>query len=193
MAVVGALAGVLLLGATSCRRPAAVTDERAAIDGEFEELADGFDRSTGARQISVAELQRRLEVGGPVVLVDVREPREQRVSTLPGARTVSPDSVGAVDLEVDDDALVVTYCTAGYRSGIAAVALEKRLGRPVHNLHGGIIRWFNEGGEVVDPRGEPVDRIDPYSEEWARYVHPRGDGERGGGERGGGERGGGER
>ena len=74
--------------------------------------------------------------------------------------------------------VVVTYCTAGYRSGIAATQLEKRLGRPVYSLSGGIIEWFNDGGEVVDPAsGEPRDRIHPYSAEWGRYVLRNADGD----------------
>ena len=51
--------------------------------------------------------------------------------------------------------------------------LERRLGRPVYNLDGGIIEWFNRGGAVVDPSGKPVDRIDAWGEPWSSFVHPR--------------------
>ena len=66
--------------------------------------------------------------------------------------------------DLPEDAMVVTYCTVGYRSGKAAVELEKRLGRPVYNLDGGILAWFNQGGEVLDPGGRPVDKIDAWGE-----------------------------
>jgi acyl-CoA thioesterase-1 len=87
-----------------------------------------------------------------------------------------------LDLDLPPGATVVTYCTAGYRSGLAAVEIEKRLGRPVWNLTGGIIEWFNRGGAVFDPAGSPAARIHPYGEEWAKYVHE--DLRRGGGAEG---------
>ncbi len=168
-----ALTLLLLCAACQSRQPDPPPGDRAAINDAYRKLVDGYNQQTGARQISVARLQQRLQAGQPLILLDIREKREQQVSTLRGARPVHPDDVETLALDLPKEALIVAYCTAGYRSGHAAVALEKRLGRKVWNLDGGIIRWFNSGGEVVDANGQSVDRIDPYGDEWKPYVHPR--------------------
>ena len=41
----------------------------------------------------------------------------------------------------------------------------------MHNLHGGIIQWANEGGTIVDPAtAEPTDAVNPFSQQWGQYV-----------------------
>lgn len=145
----------------------------AAVDDEFQKLAAEYMRETGARPISSAELETRLKGREPVVLLDIREPHEHAVSALPGAILVTPDTVSTRVLEFPAKATVVAYCTAGYRSGIASVELEKRLGRAVLNLEGGIIAWFNRGGLVVDPSEKPIDHVHPYGDAWQKYVRPR--------------------
>ncbi|MCZ6793265.1 MAG: rhodanese-like domain-containing protein [Planctomycetota bacterium] len=143
------------------------------VDREFREITTAFNVETGARQVSVEELGSWLAGARKnVVLLDVREPEEQDVSVLPGSRRVSPSQVAKLDVRPLNGATVVTYCTVGYRSGRAAVELETRLGQPVYSLDGGIIAWFNAGGDVRDPSGRPAGRIHPYGDEWARFVHP---------------------
>jgi len=150
------------------------TGDRAEKDLSFRKRVDAINLLTQARLISVAELQEKMKRGERIVILDVREPKENQVSSLPGARLAVPDQIETMPLtEIPADATVVTYCTVGGRSGKAAVLLERRLGRPVYNLDGGIVEWFNRGGEVVDPSGQPVDRINAWGEPWGSYVHPR--------------------
>lgn len=168
----------LTVAPAGCERSTSVLTKadatrRAELDRAYRVLVDGYNAETGARQLEPETLERWLEEGRKVVVLDIREPNETAVSTLPGARALPPDEVAGAAVRVPDDAAVVTYCTAGYRSGFAAVELEKRLGRPVYNLDGGIIAWFNAGGPVVDPEGKPAQRIHPYGEEWAPFVHSR--------------------
>jgi rhodanese-related sulfurtransferase len=154
--------------------PAAPAVDWAQKDQEFKKMMEQINLQTKARQISTAELQEKLKKGEKVVLLDTREAKEKEVSGLPGARLVLPTTVREMPLEdIPADATVVTYCTAGYRSGLAAVILEERLGRPVYTLYGGIIDWFNQGGQVVDTAGKPVNQIDSWGEPWSSYVHPR--------------------
>ena len=145
----------------------------AAVESEFQKLAAEYMRETGARPITAAELETRLKRQEPVVLLDIREPQEHAVSALRGAILVTPDSVSTRALELPEEATVVAYCTAGYRSGLASVELEKRLGRTVLNLEGGIIAWFNRGGLVVDPSDNPIDHVHPYGDAWQKYVRSR--------------------
>lgn len=81
-------------------------------------------------------------------VVDVREPGEQALGTVPGARTVP---VGEVLAWEDRGALrddpVVLYCKTGPRAGRAARHLV-HLGHPdVRVMTGGILGWIDE----VDP------------------------------------------
>lgn len=140
------------------------------LGGEFRERVDSINRQTGSRLISSQELQLKLANGERVLLLDIREADEFETSSLKSALLVPPDSLNELELSPDEETLIVTYCTVGYRSGTAAVELEKVLHRPVFNLDGGLIEWFNQGGEVVDPAGNRVDRIHPYDSDWERYV-----------------------
>ena len=149
-------------------------DSPAELARRFRDEVERFNAETGARQITPTALEARRKGGEPVVFVDVREPAEQAVSTIPGAVLTTPATVSNLDIPDNGNSLIVTYCTVGYRSGLAAVELERRLGKPVYNLSGGIIAWFNDSGAVVDRSGQAIDRIHPYSEEWGKYVRLRG-------------------
>jgi rhodanese-related sulfurtransferase len=165
-----ALVALVCLGTARADDPA----HPAQTESEFRQKVAEINAKTGARLISVAALQQKLAVGEKLVILDVREIEEAQVSTLSGARLVPPKEVGRLPLaSIPADATVVTYCTVGYRSGKAAIQLEKRLGRPVYNLDGGILEWFNRGGRVVDPAGRPVDRIDAWGAPWTSYVRRR--------------------
>lgn len=82
-----------------------------------------------------------------VTLLDVREPAEHAMGTVPGARTVP---VGEVLTWSDEDlpeGPVVVYCKAGPRAERAAAHLV-RVGHPdVSVMHGGILGWIDQ----VDP------------------------------------------
>lgn len=153
--------------------PLAEPSQAEALSGEFRKQIDQLNTKTGAEQISVEALSERIAAGKPVVILDIREAPEQRVGALPGAQWLPPGQVDGAELTIPEGAEVVCYCTIGYRSGVAAVALARRLGRPVKNLDGGLIAWFNHGGEVVGPDGEPVNTIHAWGPAWARFVKRR--------------------
>ncbi len=101
-------------------------------------------------EIDPEELRERLERGGPVFLLDVREPYEWLIGNL--------ESAGAVLIplgelprrlqEVPRDRPVVVYCRSGSRSRQAAGTLRSAGWERVRNLRGGILAW----SERVDPR-----------------------------------------
>lgn len=57
--------------------------------------------------------------------------------------------------------------------GAIAHYLTTSLGRTVHNLCGGLIHYFNRGGELVNPEGEIVDMLHPGSRKLAGYIERR--------------------
>ncbi len=61
--------------------------------------------------------------------------------------------------------MVITYCTAGYRSGLYAKKIQKE-GWRVRNLEGSLLAWSHAGGPLVGSEG-PTKRIHVYSADWS--------------------------
>jgi sodium/bile acid cotransporter 7 len=98
----------------------------------------------------------------PVVLVDVREPYERAVSTLPGAMSEEAFLARRADMA---NATVVAYCTIGYRSGMFVRGMA-HLNATVYNLRGGVLGWLHAGGNLTDPTGQPSLRVHVYGSTW---------------------------
>lgn len=152
-----ALAGLVTYSAVlAFARPPTNNPERSArVNDLYRNYAKSF---PDVKSISARELLRKLD---SVVLVDVREPKEQKVSMLPGAITKE-----AYEAAADEYAgkPVVTYCTIGYRSGMYAKELADR-GVEVANLEGSLLAWTHVGGPLV--RGdEPTKELHVYGSQW---------------------------
>ena len=99
--------------------------------------------SGGIEQITVDQLAERLQKKEPTILVDVRQPWEHEIASIPGSQLMPLDRLmaEAEDLEIADGAMVVVYCHHGIRSLSGAMILG-RMGHPkVVSLAGGIDRW----------------------------------------------------
>lgn len=98
-------------------------------------------------EISVTELHRMHDDGGPFTLLDVREDDELAIASLDFAKHVPlaslPGRLG--ELNKNDD--IVVMCHGGSRSGRAAQFLREQGFTSVANLAGGIDAWSHE----VDP------------------------------------------
>ncbi len=105
--------------------------------------------------------------GRPLVLVDVREPRERQVSTLPGA--ISQEEFEA-DPQRYRSSLVVPYCTIGLRSGLYGQQLQQQ-GFQVRNLAGSALAWAH-ADLLFEHQGQPTRRLHVYSPDW--NMLPRG-------------------
>jgi rhodanese-related sulfurtransferase len=106
------------------------------------------------------------------ILLDVRTRAEWKVSHLPHARLVLPDTdpTPAVAL-LPKDAPIVTYCAIGYRSARAARELRAAGYTHVRNLEGAIFQWANEHRSLIHD-GKRVTRVHPYSAFWGRLLEP---------------------
>ncbi len=103
--------------------------------------------------LSASDLQRRLEAGEPLQLVDVREPQELELAAL-GRPVIHLPLSRAADWQERLEALldrqreVVVLCHAGVRSWqFGSWLMEAQGYERVWNLHGGIDAWSVE----VDP------------------------------------------
>ena len=155
---------------TSCQEGEHAPEPDQDTASQYRAVVEKINEQTGATQIDVGTLRGRLDAGQPTVVLDIRERAEHDVAAIRDARWIAPSEVSGTRLEVPADAFIIAYCTAGYRSGLAAVKLSKQLGRPVLNLDGGLIAWFNSGGTVIDAQGNPASRIHTFSDDWAKYV-----------------------
>lgn len=99
--------------------------------------------------MQVRELQRKLAVGEPVYLLDVRQPWEHEAVALPNSLLIPLGELFARSGEIKPPAgaLIVAYCHHGIRSLSAAALLEQLGFRPTASLAGGIDAWARE----VDP------------------------------------------
>lgn len=110
--------------------------------------------------------------GSPVHLVDVRSDPERDVSVIPGSISLA-EFEEMVAPNISDDALVVCYCTIGFRSGLEARRLNERykLTGRVRNLDGIIAYTHAQQSDsslhlVNGTTGEFSDRVHIFGSRW---------------------------
>jgi len=101
------------------------------------------------KEITVTELNERMEAGNAPVLVDVREYYEADIADLPevGQLRIPMAELAERFEEIDKDTEVVLYCRSGARSDRAARFLLRQGYDKIVNLKGGVLAW----GRDVDP------------------------------------------
>jgi adenylyltransferase/sulfurtransferase len=97
-------------------------------------------------QIQVRELARKLAAGEPVHLVDVRQPWEAALATLPGSLMIPLAELKARhgEIHAPPGTLIVVYCHHGIRSLTAAALLHQLGVADAVSLAGGIDAWSCE-------------------------------------------------
>jgi adenylyltransferase/sulfurtransferase len=101
----------------------------------------------GVPDIAPQELKRRLDAGETLTVLDVREPWEIKLASLPGTLNIPLNEVPARLGELDPQAQLIVMCHAGGRSRRAAEFLSARGFTHVANLAGGIDAWSRD----IDP------------------------------------------
>ena len=131
----------------------------------------------GVAHMETAELAKLLQSGENILLFDVREEQEYRVSHIPGAIRVSPSIWGWSFLRQYGERVkgkkIVFYCSVGVRSSILAERTQQGLRKPgalqVKNLIGGIFAWHNEKRPLVNAKG-PTPYVHPYDSHWGKLI-----------------------
>jgi rhodanese-related sulfurtransferase len=79
-------------------------------------------------------------------LVDVREPAEHALVTIPGARLIPQGCIfsGEALSELDCEREVVVYCAVGIRSAAVVAELKRRGYARVKNVDGGVVAWTKQ-------------------------------------------------
>ena len=101
------------------------------------------DAKTRIREISVGEVANDIADGNEFALIDTREESEWNAAHAAGALHLGKGIIER-DIEAaipDVDAKIVLYCGGGYRSALAADALQQMGYTNVFSLAGGWRAW----------------------------------------------------
>jgi sulfur-carrier protein adenylyltransferase/sulfurtransferase len=110
--------------------------------------ADAQEAASGST-ITATELKQMLDRGDDIFLVDVREPNEYEIVSIPGATLIPKDQflTGTALERLPSDKKIVLHCKSGARSAeCLAVVKGAGFSDAVH-VGGGVLAWVNQ----VDP------------------------------------------
>jgi len=124
------------------------------------------------------ELADMITAQKELLIFDVREEDEFKVSHIPGAIRISPSAWGWSFLRDHGDKVkgknVVFYCSVGVRSSIMAERVQDGLAErgalKVQNLNGGIFAWHNEKRSLIDAKGN-TSFVHPYDKHWGSLLN----------------------
>jgi sulfur-carrier protein adenylyltransferase/sulfurtransferase len=99
--------------------------------------------------ITAGELKDLLDSDKPVYLVDVREPAEYEIVSIPGATLIPKDEIlrGDALASLPQDKQIVMYCKTGVRSAETLAAVKHAGFQDAVHVQGGVTAWVNQ----VDP------------------------------------------
>jgi len=94
-----------------------------------------------ASRLTVREFEQRRADIADVQIVDIRNPGEIALGSVPGSSAIPVGQLPARVDELDPSAPTVVYCAGGYRSSVAASLLRLRGFDDVSDLVGGFGAW----------------------------------------------------
>lgn len=121
------------------------------------------------KSTQVVKLQ---EKGKKIIFLDARELAEYKVSHIKNAKHIGYDNFDMKTIaSIDKNAIIVVYCSVGYRSGKIGKKLRNAGFTSVFNLYGGLFDWANNGNPVYSGSGK-VTKVHPYNGNWGKWLKP---------------------
>src|SRR6266699_2456012 len=110
--------------------------------------ADAQEAASGAT-ITAAELKAMLDQDDDIFLIDVREPNEYEIVSIPGAVLIPKDQFlsGAALERLPQHKRVVLHCKSGVRSAECLAVVKNAGFTDATHLGGGVLAWISQ----VDP------------------------------------------
>ena len=108
------------------------------------------DAKTRIKEVTVTDTKERMKQNPAAKLIDVREDNEWDAAHAAGAIHLGKGIIER-DIETtvpDKSTELILYCGGGYRSALAADALEKIGYTNVFSMAGGWKAWRDSGGEI---------------------------------------------
>ena len=97
-----------------------------------------------SEEINSRELKEKLDKKEDLILVDVREPWENKICSINGSKLIPLGELGERANELDKSKEIVLYCHHGGRSFMALNKLKKLGFKKLKNLDGGINAWAED-------------------------------------------------
>ncbi len=108
-------------------------------------VSDAASEAALGSTITVEELKDMIDSGKDFELIDVREPNEYEIVSIPGAKLIPKDEIlsGRALSELPQNKPIVLHCKSGARSAEALAAVQAAgFGDAVH-VQGGVLAWAN--------------------------------------------------
>ena len=108
------------------------------------------DSKSRIRELTVVETQQRISANPNARLIDVREDNEWNAAHAAGAVHLGKGVIER-DIEAtvpDKSTEMILYCGGGYRSALAADALQRMGYTNVFSMAGGWKAWKEVGGQI---------------------------------------------
>jgi adenylyltransferase/sulfurtransferase len=112
-------------------------------------VSEEAQQAAAGSTITAAELKKLLDSGKPIELIDVREPAEWEIVSIPGAKLVPKDQIlrGDALASLPQDRQIVMYCKTGVRSAETLAAVKSAGFADAVHVQGGVTAWVNQ----IDP------------------------------------------
>ena len=111
------------------------------------EMGAGSPGPRSDMDITVKELKERMDRGDAPRVIDVREPHEHAICSIPGAELIPAAQFAQRLDEFEKDAEIIVHCKSGGRSGRAVDMMKARGFKNPRNLAGGVLAWIDQ----IDP------------------------------------------
>ena len=96
---------------------------------------------------TVEQLKARIDTGDGIFILDVREPQEYQICSIPGSTLIPLGDLPSRLHELAGRGEMIVHCKSGVRSAKAVKLLREAGFAQARNLKGGILRWI----DAVDP------------------------------------------
>ena len=153
---------LIIINVAGCQQSSiqSEADKRSLITTMYQKYAQEFPQ---VASITVDQLQNLQQQKKNIVLVDVRSPQEREVSIIPGAIALEEFEENLEQYR-HSDAMIIAYCTIGYRSGRYVQKLQHK-GINIFNLEGSLLAWSHVQGELINDTGS-TKKVHVFGRQW---------------------------
>jgi sulfur-carrier protein adenylyltransferase/sulfurtransferase len=112
-------------------------------------VSEDAQRAAAGSTITATELKDMLDNDDKIYLVDVREPNEYEIVSIPGAVLIPKDQIlsGAALEKLPQDRRIVLHCKSGARSAECLAVIKNAGFSDAVHVGGGVLAWVSQ----VDP------------------------------------------
>jgi adenylyltransferase/sulfurtransferase len=115
--------------------------------GVPQQPAAAADTAPASGEVDVTDLKAKMDRGDRFMLVDVREPHEYQICSIPGSKLIPLGDLPKRVNELNSADEILVHCKSGMRSAKGVDFLRQAGFKKVWNVKGGILAWSDK----VDP------------------------------------------